>query len=299
MKKRVILFFLILTAAVAAGFAFAGCQRKQPTWTKNEYVVFDDGCGKTYTLRGGENITVYYEYDPDKQLNYTVTYYDMDTGKVSRVYDNYDTRSCSRPQVFTFNASPLEKGYSQNCYLTVIISAQAVSAQIDEHGLDVFDWLNEDVGACYSFIPEMTGKYTVTCELRDESDEVAFDISDINGVVVGDGILQKGWKYYVHVRVKPHDGTTVGVTTSVAFTPDVVKLGDNAVTLGEWNFFEFTPEESGIYSVTDSENDLFAYAILDGEMYEPITVSQWENEAPLVADRKYIFEGQTGYKNPR
>lgn len=289
-----------MTAAVAAGFAFAGCQREQPTWTKNEYVVFDDGCGTSYTMHGGEEMTVYYGYDPEKVLQFTTTYYDADTGKVSRAYDDYDPRPCGRPIVYTYSANPRNNGLNtQDCYLTIIISAQAVSAQINEHGLTAFDWITEGVGADYSFIPEMTGKYTVTCELREESDEVEFDISDVNGVVVGkDEILNSGWKYYVHVRVKLHGGTKVGVTTSVAFTPDVVNLGDNDIILGKNNVFEFTPEESGIYSVTDTEGEAFGYAILDGETYELITDSPWECEAPLVANKKYFFDRQTGFKNP-
>ena len=287
MKKRVFLFFLILTAAVAAAFAFVGCKKTEKARTKNEYVVFDDGCGKTYTLRGGEDITVYYEYDPEKELKFSETYYDMDTGKVTKTYAGYPARSCGSPGVYHYNFNMQTEGHGNNSYLTLIISAQAVSAQINEHGLSVFDWLTEGVGADYSFIAEMTGKYTVTCELEDENDEVAFDISDQNGKVVGDGILNRGWKYYVHVRVKSHDGGTVGVTTSVAFTPDEVETGENTVTrTSDLYIWAFTPEEDGVYTV---EGENWLCAILDGETYETIK-PLWVQDAVLYEGKKYLIE---------
>ncbi|MDE7301226.1 MAG: hypothetical protein K2N47_03565, partial [Clostridia bacterium] len=120
----------------------------------------------------------------------------------------------------------------------------------------------------------------------------------MNGRLLGkSAVLDRGHELYINVTATPKQGDLTRVLTYAQFTPDIVEVGDTAVTLGENNVYEFTPEVSGIYSVTDTEDG--GYAILDGETYEMITKSQWEYEAPLVGGKKYFIMGQIGYMNPR
>lgn len=76
MKKKFFIALSVVVAAFAAAFAIGGCKFKDGSSSGiNEYVVWNDGCGKTYTLRGGENVVAYYPCESDKILNFSYVYY--------------------------------------------------------------------------------------------------------------------------------------------------------------------------------------------------------------------------------
>ena len=85
MKKKFLIALSVVVAAFAAAFAIGGCKFKDGSSSGiNEYVVWNDGCGKTYTLRGGENVVAYYPCESDKILNFSYVYYNAATGEATR-----------------------------------------------------------------------------------------------------------------------------------------------------------------------------------------------------------------------
>ncbi len=92
MKKKFFIALSVVVAAFAAAFAIGGCKFKDGSSSGiNEYVVWNDGCGKTYTLRGGENVVAYYPCESDKILNFSYVYYNAATGEATReVAEHFD-----------------------------------------------------------------------------------------------------------------------------------------------------------------------------------------------------------------
>ena len=302
MKKRALIISIFIIAVLAAAFAIAGCTRKAPRITTDEYVLITDDAGRTYRLYGGDTIVAFYECEPEKELNIYYEKFDADTGEV--IWDKTACYSgdCSNPSVREHRFGIKRNGESDTGTLKVIISSQTLAERLEDDGKQVRGYVYRDVGLTYAFKPKMTGRYTVYCTPyeEDSEDEIDYGFYDRNGEWLGRSAVLTSWnEFYVNVTANPKEGDVTRVRTYAQFTPDVVELGDNEVTLGERNVFEFTPEKDGIYSVTDTENSAFGYLILDGKTYEMITDSQWEHQAPLIADRKYLFEGQTGYSQPK
>lgn len=303
MKKKSIFLLVFLVAVFAAVFAFAGCNKGEEHITSDEYLIVADGHGRNYRLCGGETVVAYYEYDAEKELNFTEEFYDLQTGEKLRGPWELETQKCDSLQVRPYAFTVKSGGEYKTCYLTVIISAQAMTGQITEDGEEVTDIIYGGVGATYAFIPQMNGRYTLT-SAADDSDftgTVEYGITNVKGEWLGNSAyLNRGHRYFVHVAISGEKDDSVRVSTSVAFTPDVIKLGDNAVTLkaDSFNTFEFTPEEYGIYSATDNSGNSL-YQFLDGETYERITETQWEDEAVLEAGKKYYIDNQVGYAQPK
>ena len=303
MKKKFLIFIAVVCVALAATLCLvAGCVggNDTPPKGKGEYVVFDDGCGKKYSLNGGDQLTVYYEYDAEKVLHFTSTYFKQATGEADSPNEIIEL-PCNNPTVYTCTATPLnDDGVGEECSLTVIISAQAITNTLSEHALPVNENVPMGTGAVYSFIPEMTGNYTVSCECKHESDEIEVTIINVADEVVSSGdVFFKGWKYYVHVKVKTaQNGTSVFVTASVTFTPPKVTFGDNEVKLCEYgSAFEFTPEEDGAYTTVTDEDCGFRF--LDGETYESVSVNEYGEDALLQAGKKYFVQCTVGYQTER
>ncbi len=298
MKKKCLILVLAVIASVLA-VALCGCKSKPVADNGDYYVICDDGNGRTYRFDDGNELVAFYQYDPDLTLTFTFTYYSKQTNEVNRSYA-LDEVSCNFPQVRKYDFTVRNGGVEKAC-LKVIISAQAVSAQLAE-GRALVRHVAEDAGETYSFKPQITGNYTISCMVDEGSpDTVDYILTDINGVPV-DGKLQQGWIYYLHVCVTKNNMffANVTVSTTVTFTPPEIKFGDNNVNLEyNGNIFAFTPEEHGVYSFTDDTDFLGgAYEILDGETYERITDSQWENEAVLYAGNRYYINSQVGYETP-
>lgn len=300
MKRRALLICVLITAVLAAAFAVAGCTRSQPHITTDEYVLITDDAGRTYRLYGGDTIVAFYECESDKELNIYYEKFDADTDEVVSEKSVCYSGDCNGPSVREYGFGVKRNGAGDRATLKVIISSQTFTERLEDDSKKVRGYVYRDVGVTYAFKPKMTGRYTVYCTPYEDSseDEVDYGFYDHNGRWLGkSAVLNKGHDIYINVTATPKEGSLTRVWTCAQFTPDVVELGDTAVTLGEYNVYEFTPEESGVYSVTDTEDA--SYVILDGETYEMITETQWEYEVPLIADKKYILMGQVGYKNPR
>lgn len=311
MKKKILIALTVTVAALAAAFGLAGCFGGEggtgttTPATKREYAVFDDGFGKKYRLDDGEQITVYYKYDAEKVLDFSLTYYNVDTNEETCTGDKNDMLKlpCNKPTVYTYIASPLNDDGTErgDCYLTVIVSAQYITDQLEENVRPVRANVSQNVGAVYTFIPEMTGCYTVSCVSDDESDEVNFTVTDNTGKALTEGdIFNEGWRYYIHVSAKvDNEYTFTGVDTSVTFTPPVVEEGENDVILGSHSTFAFTPEESGAYSVWDDafgSNTSYEILYFDGETEDYRHVSEQRGDVFLSAGTEYYLQSIVGYE---
>lgn len=299
MKKRALLFFLIMTAAIAAAFAFAGC-KKSTHVTTDEYVAVWDDSGRVYRIYGGEKVVAFYGCDHENQLNIYYEKCDADNGSVIWEKRGLYSGDGNKPQVYERSFDIKRNGEYETGTVKIIISSQTLIGHIEDDGKGIEGRVYADVGATYTFKPLLSGRYTVNCEPQEESFDGELDYGFYNeyGLWLDKSSeLTERREVFINVGVNS-DSTFADVDIRVQFTPDVLNLGDNAVTLDRTNYFEFTPKESGIYGVSDDAGKpILGYRFLDGETYEPITLFRRENETSLYAGKKYFIEC-VGFEDP-
>lgn len=252
MKKKFFIALLAVVAAFAAAFAIGGCKFKDGSPSDlNEYVVWNDGCGKTYTLRGGENVVAYYPCEPDKILNFSYVYYNSATGEATREVAERGKINLGEPSVWTWSDSayPKEDGVEKACTLTVVVCSGNVysikQGETQKVGVEA------DVGAALVFVPEYSAYYAVECSGQEDAEsKVSFTVTQDGKAHSADDYYIQGRTYIIFVNISEGESW---VNVAVKYAPPEIKEGENQVAVQDFDgqTFKFTPRKSGYYTIKD------------------------------------------------
>ena len=249
MKKKFFIALLAVVAAFAAAFAIGGCKFKDGSPSDlNEYVVWNDGCGKTYTLRGGENVVAYYPCEPDKILNFSYVYYNSATGEATREVAERGKINLGEPSVWTWSDSayPKEDGVEKACTLTVVVCSGNVYSI--KQGETQTVGVEADVGAALVFVPEYSAYYAVECSGQEDAEsKVSFTVTQDGKAHSADDYYIQGRTYIIFVNISEGESW---VNVAVKYAPPEIKEGENQVDF-DGQTFKFTPRKSGYYTIKD------------------------------------------------
>lgn len=252
MKKKFFIALLAVVAAFAAAFAIGGCKFKDGSPSDlNEYVVWNDGCGKTYTLRGGENVVAYYPCEPDKILNFSYVYYNSATGEATREVAERGKINLGEPSVWTWSDSayPKEDGVEKACTLTVVVCSGNVYSI--KQGETQTVGVEADVGAALVFVPEYSAYYAVECSGQEDAEsKVSFTVTQDGKAHSADDYYIQGRTYIIFVNISEGESW---VNVAVKYAPPEIKEGENQVAVQDFDgqTFKFTPRKSGYYTIKD------------------------------------------------
>ncbi len=252
MKKKFFIVLLAVTAALVAAFAIGGCKFKDGSSSGiNEYVVWNDGCGKTYTLRGGENVVAYYPCESDKILNFSYVYYNAATGEATREVAERGRLNLGEPSVWTWSDSayPKKDGVDEACTLTVVVCSGNVysikQGETQKVGVEA------DVGAALVFVPEYSAYYAVECSGQEDAEsKVSFTVTQDGKAHSADDYYIQGRTYIIFVNISEGESW---VNVAVKYAPPEIKEGENilGVQCFDGQTFKFTPRKSGYYTIKD------------------------------------------------
>lgn len=252
MKKKFFIALSVVVAAFAAAFAIGGCKFKDGSPSDlNEYVVWNDGCGKTYTLRGGENVVAYYPCEPDKILNFSYVYYNSATGEATREVAERGKINLGEPSVWTWSDSayPKEDGVEKACTLTVVVCSGNVYSI--KQGETQTVGVEADVGAALVFVPEYSAYYAVECSGQEDAEsKVSFTVTQDGKAHSADDYYIQGRTYIIFVNISEGESW---VNVAVKYAPPEIKEGENQVAVQDFDgqTFKFTPRKSGYYTIKD------------------------------------------------
>lgn len=252
MKKKFFIALSVVVAAFAAAFAIGGCKFKDGSPSDlNEYVVWNDGCGKTYTLRGGENVVAYYPCEPDKILNFSYVYYNSATGEATREVAERGKINLGEPSVWTWSDSayPKEDGVDEACTLTVVVCSGNVYSI--KQGETQTVGVEADVGAALVFVPEYSAYYAVECSGQEDAEsKVSFTVTQDGKAHSADDYYIQGRTYIIFVNISEGESW---VNVAVKYAPPEIKEGENQVAVQDFDgqTFKFTPRKSGYYTIKD------------------------------------------------
>lgn len=252
MKKKFFIALSVVVAALAAAFAIGGCKFKDGSPSDlNEYVVWNDGCGKTYTLRGGENVVAYYPCEPDKILNFSYVYYNSATGEATREVAERGKINLGEPSVWTWSDSayPKEDGVEKACTLTVVVCSGNVYSI--KQGETQTVGVEADVGAALVFVPEYSAYYAVECSGQEDAEsKVSFTVTQDGKAHSADDYYIQGRTYIIFVNISEGESW---VNVAVKYAPPEIKEGENQVAVQDFDgqTFKFTPRKSGYYTIKD------------------------------------------------
>lgn len=268
MKKKFLIALSVVVAAFAAAFAIGGCKFKDGSPSDlNEYVVWNDGCGKTYTLRGGENVVAYYPCEPDKILNFSYVYYNSATGEATREVAERGKINLGEPSVWTWSDSayPKEDGVEKACTLTVVVCSGNVYSI--KQGETQTVGVEADVGAALVFVPEYSAYYAVECSGQEDAEsKVSFTVTQDGKAHSADDYYIQGRTYIIFVNISEGESW---VNVAVKYAPPEIKEGENQVAVQDFDgqTFKFTPRKSGYYTIKDSIGTQFGVAYsYEGEL---------------------------------
>ena len=268
MKKKFFIVLLAVTAALVAAFAIGGCKFKDGSSSGiNEYVVWNDGCGKTYTLRGGENVVAYYPCESDKILNFSYVYYNAATGEATREVAERGRLNLGEPSVWTWSDSayPKKDGVDEACTLTVVVCSGNVysikQGETQKVGVEA------DVGAALVFVPEYSAYYAVECSGQEDAEsKVSFTVTQDGKAHSADDYYIQGRTYIIFVNISEGESW---VNVAVKYAPPEIKEGENklGVQCFDGQTFKFTPRKSGYYTIKDGIGTQFGVAYsYEGEL---------------------------------
>ncbi len=268
MKKKFFIALLAVVAAFAAAVAIGGCKFKDGSSSDlNEYVVWNDGYGKTYTLRGGENVVAYYPCEPDKILNFSYVYYNSATGEATREVAGRGRLNLGEPSVWTWSDSayPKKDGVEKACTLTVVVCSGNVYSI--KQGETQTVGVEADVGAALVFVPEYSAYYAVECSGQEDAEsKVSFTVTQNGKAHRADDYYIQGRTYIIFVNISEGESW---VNVAVNYAPPEIKEGENKLTVKGFDgqTFKFTPRKSGYYTIKDSIGTQFGVAYsYEGEL---------------------------------
>lgn len=252
MKKKFFIALSVVVAAFAAAVAIGGCKFKDGSSSDlNEYVVWNDGYGKTYTLRGGENVVAYYPCEPDKILNFSYVYYNSATGEATREVAGRGRLNLGEPSVWTWSDSayPKKDGVEKACTLTVVVCSGNVYSI--KQGETQTVGVEADVGAALVFVPEYSAYYAVECSGQEDAEsKVSFTVTQNGKAHRADDYYIQGRTYIIFVNISEGESW---VNVAVKYAPPEIKEGENQVAVQDFDgqTFKFTPRKSGYYTIKD------------------------------------------------
>ena len=252
MKKKFFIALSVVVAAFAAAVAIGGCKFKDGSSSDlNEYVVWNDGYGKTYTLRGGENVVAYYPCEPDKILNFSYVYYNSATGEATREVAGRGKINLGEPSVWTWSDSayPKKDGVEKACTLTVVVCSGNVYSI--KQGETQTVGVEADVGAALVFVPEYSAYYAVECSGQEDAEsKVSFTVTQDGKAHSADDYYIQGRTYIIFVNISEGESW---VNVAVKYAPPEIKEGENQVAVQDFDgqTFKFTPRKSGYYTIKD------------------------------------------------